>query len=244
VASLKQKGDLAELRVATDLIARGYKVAIPYGEDWDFDLILYREGTLERVQVKFTESDGRIINVRCRSHSLTAGQVIAIKRYTAELIDWLAVYDRTTDRCYYIPAEELAEGRDYMTLRLSPPLNGQRAGVRFAEDYLDLGKPVASAGTWPLLSPRSTRGRGANGNTPALQAGVGGSIPPASTAPLGTARAHEIGAHEFRERFGYWMESAAAGAEVVVHRYGRRHVRVTAATSSSSCPSNPPSSCT
>jgi hypothetical protein len=30
----KEKGDLAELKVATDLISRGYKIALPYGEDW------------------------------------------------------------------------------------------------------------------------------------------------------------------------------------------------------------------
>jgi hypothetical protein len=29
----KQKGDLAELMVACDLRRRGYKLAIPYGED-------------------------------------------------------------------------------------------------------------------------------------------------------------------------------------------------------------------
>jgi hypothetical protein len=55
----KAKGDLAELRVAADLRARGYKVAFPYGEDWDYDLILSREnGSLERVQVKYARSTG------------------------------------------------------------------------------------------------------------------------------------------------------------------------------------------
>jgi PD-(D/E)XK endonuclease len=42
MTSLKMKGDLAELKVATDLLERGYKIAIPYGEDWDFDLIFSR----------------------------------------------------------------------------------------------------------------------------------------------------------------------------------------------------------
>jgi PD-(D/E)XK endonuclease len=48
----KAKGDIAELKVAADLRWRGYKLAFPYGEDVDFDLILCRsDGTLERVQV-------------------------------------------------------------------------------------------------------------------------------------------------------------------------------------------------
>ncbi len=49
----KAKGDLAELKVAGDLRARGYRIAFPYGEDWDYDLILCRQdGRLERIQVK------------------------------------------------------------------------------------------------------------------------------------------------------------------------------------------------
>ena len=77
MASTKAKGDLAELMVATDLVRKGYKIAIPYGEDWDFDLIVCRDEQLERVQVKYTESDGAVVMVRCRSSSLTNGKVKA-----------------------------------------------------------------------------------------------------------------------------------------------------------------------
>jgi hypothetical protein len=79
VAPLKAKGDLAEIMVAADLLRRGYKIAIPYGEDWDYDLILCRDGRLERVQVKYAKSDGVVIVVRCYSHSLTNGRVRATK---------------------------------------------------------------------------------------------------------------------------------------------------------------------
>jgi PD-(D/E)XK endonuclease len=41
MASLKTKGDLAELKVAADLVERGYRIALPFGEDNDFDLILH-----------------------------------------------------------------------------------------------------------------------------------------------------------------------------------------------------------
>jgi hypothetical protein len=44
MAPLKQKGDLAEMLVAADLVRRGYKVALPFGEDWDSDLIVERDG--------------------------------------------------------------------------------------------------------------------------------------------------------------------------------------------------------
>src|SRR5688572_1183433 len=103
--------------IAADLVRRGYKIAIPYGEDWDFDLIVCRTEMLERVQCKYTRSNGKVVVVRCRSHSLTNGRVRATKLYTAATIDWLAVYDATTEECYYIPAPELGAGMQVMHLR-------------------------------------------------------------------------------------------------------------------------------
>src|SRR5687768_10064940 len=116
---------------------RGYKIAFPYGEDWDYDLIVCREAKLERVQVKYSRSNGEVICVRCRSASLTNGKVRAYKQYTARTIDWIAVYEPTTARCYYVPAAELGSGRTELQLRLTQPRNNQRRGIRFARDYLD-----------------------------------------------------------------------------------------------------------
>ncbi len=137
MASLKQKGDLAELKVATDLMERGCRLAIPFGEDSDYDLIADKDGQLHRVQIKYTESDGAIIILRCRSHSLTKGKIRQTKHYTSKTVDWIAVYDRTTDRCYYCPSSELGEGRSELSLRLIPARNGQRLGIRDASSYTD-----------------------------------------------------------------------------------------------------------
>jgi len=65
------KGEIGEAMVVADLRKRGFGVAIPFGHDVPFDLILYRKetGTLERVQVKYTESDGRAIRVMNQSNS-------------------------------------------------------------------------------------------------------------------------------------------------------------------------------
>ena len=134
----KAKGDLAELKVACDLVERGYQVAFPYGEDCDFDLVLLRNGTLERVQVKYSASKDGVIQVKCRSHSLTNGKIRRTKHYTAENIDWLAIYDRTTDRCFYVNADELGAGMSWIHLRLSPTRNSQSVGIRNAEHYCDL----------------------------------------------------------------------------------------------------------
>ena len=160
MASLKAKGDLAELKVATDLLERGYRIAMPYGEDSDFDLILCREDKLERVQVKYTESNGEFITVRCRSHSLTNGKVKRTKYYTAATVDWIAVYDRTTARCYYLPASELGTGHAALRMRLTPARNCQQVGIRYASDYLapEIQRPVMEpAGLEPAPFALQTR---------------------------------------------------------------------------------------
>ncbi len=53
--------------VAGDLLRRGHKIAIPYGEDCDFDLVLIRNERFERVQVKYAPSNGAVIYVKCFS---------------------------------------------------------------------------------------------------------------------------------------------------------------------------------
>jgi hypothetical protein len=88
------------------------------------------------VQVKYTESDGKVVAVRCYSVSLTNGKVKQKKHYTAATIDCIAVYDKTTDRCYYVSASALGEGRSLVSLRVAPAANNQRVGVHPAENYL------------------------------------------------------------------------------------------------------------
>jgi hypothetical protein len=138
MAPLKRKGDLAEAMVAADVLRRGYRVAFPFGEDWDYDLIVCRGAALERVQVKYAASHDGILEVRCRSHSLTNGRIRATKHYTSSTIDWIAVYDATTGGCFYVPATELGEGRSLLHLRLGPARNRQQRGIRWAADYADL----------------------------------------------------------------------------------------------------------
>ena len=124
--------------IAADLVRRGYRIAIPYGEDSDFDLIVIRDEKLDRVHCKYTKSNGVFIHVQCRSHSLTKGKIKTTKHYTAATIEWLAVYDATTERCYYIPAAELGTGKWDLRLRLAPTLNNQRRRVRLARSYLEI----------------------------------------------------------------------------------------------------------
>jgi hypothetical protein len=126
------KGEIGEAMVLADLQRKGYGVAIPFGHDLPFDLILIRRqtGALERVQCKYTASDGRALDVRCFSTSAWVRHT-----YLAAEVDWIAVYDATTERCYYVPSEVWG-GLARPRLRLAPASNGQRRGIRWADDFL------------------------------------------------------------------------------------------------------------
>lgn len=112
---------------------RGYAVSIPFSEDCAYDLVVERNGVLERVQCKYTEGDGSFVEVRCRCTNNWA-----TTKYTAATVDWIAVYDRTTNRCYFVPARMLgAQGRSVIHLRIRPARNGQTRGVHWAADFTE-----------------------------------------------------------------------------------------------------------
>lgn len=126
-----QKGEIGEAMVLADLRRKGYGVAIPFGHDLPFDLVLIRKdrGELERVQCKYTESDGRAIDVRCASHSAWVRHT-----YGPHEVDWIAVFDATTSCCYYVHSSTWA-GMARPRLRLEPAANGQLKGVRWARAH-------------------------------------------------------------------------------------------------------------
>ncbi len=132
--NVKTLGDVGELAVLADLAKRGFRIAIPFGDNWDYDLLLCRENKFERIQVKYTESDGLVINPNLVVTSTTNGRSVGRKTYTVAMVDWIAIYDRTSDRCYYIPINELDGGTSFR-LRLKPTKNNQSTNVRWAVDY-------------------------------------------------------------------------------------------------------------
>lgn len=95
-----------------------------------------------------------------------------------------------------------------MHLRLVAARNGQRAALNWAQQY-ELG----------AVAQLAERRHG--------MAEARGSNPLSSTSQAEKAPAVEtVGAHQFRNHFGYYMERAAEGAEVLVSKRGRPFVRL------------------
>ena len=199
-----EKGALAEAKIHAAAIEAGIVVARPLTEGRRYDLIFDVGPRLLRVQCKWANRNGDVVVLRTRTCRCTPAGYVWTTYEVAE-VDGIAAYCPDLDECFYIPIEEIA-GKAATHLRLSPAKNGQRAGVTMADDH--------------RLGAVAQLGERLGGTQEVV-----GSIPISSTPPPSADII--VGAHEFRERFGYWMELAAAGTDVLVTRHGTRRVRMT-----------------
>jgi prevent-host-death family protein len=202
VLSTYQKGGIAETKIAAAATELGVSVLRPIVEHGRYDLAFEIGGRIFRSSGKWAGLDERgVIRVNLQSCRHTpAGYVHA--SYAAHEIDAVAVYCGDLDRCYLLPVR-LVAGRRAIHLRTSAPRNSQRACINLATDFQFAGA-IAQLGEH--LSGTQ---------------GVGGSSPPSST-PSTT----EVGSHQFRNHFGYYLERAAAGDEILIRRHRRPYARL------------------
>jgi prevent-host-death family protein len=201
-----EKGDIAEAEIALAAIRAGCGVSRPLIDHPPYDLVIEIAGRLLRVQCKWAALKNGSVEVRfgrC-THSPTRGYVRA--GYDADEIDAFAAFCEPLRCCYLIPIDAVA-GQRWVSLRVDPPKNGQRAAIHYASDY-ELAGAVAQLGR---ALPWHGRGRGFESHQ--------------LHSPEASCK-HEVGAHQFRNHFGYWMERAAAGDEIVITRRGRRFARL------------------
>jgi prevent-host-death family protein len=106
------------------------------------------------------------------------------------------------------PIELVAERRA-IQLRLAPARNGQRAALNFADQY--------RLGAVAQLAERCRGTAEVRGSNP-----LSSIVEESASSPLH----EEVGAHEFRNRFGLYMERASAGAEISICRRGKPYARL------------------
>jgi prevent-host-death family protein len=206
VLSTNQKGGIAETAITAAATKLGIPVFRPVVEHGRYDLGFEIGDRIYRVQCKWGGlQGGAVIRVNLTSSWCTPTGYER-RYYTEDEIDLVAVYCNELDRCYLLPAK-LVAGRRCIDLRLKPTKNGQRACLNLAVDF-ELPGAVAQ------LEEHLHGMQGARGSSPLSSI----SSPPATV---------HVGAHEFRQQFGYYIERAAGGDEVLVTRRGRPYVRVT-----------------
>ena len=208
VLSTNQKGGIAETAITAAATKLGIPVLRPVVEHARYDLAFEIGDRILRVQCKWggLHDDGAVIKVNLTSCWCTPTGY-SYRRYDEDEIDLVAVYCADLERCYLLP-RALAVNRRTIYLRLTPPKNGQRACINLAADF-ELPGAVAQ------LEEHHAGSVGARGSSPL-------SSTPAPTPP----EVLRVGAHEFRNHFGYYLERAADGHEVLVSRRGRPYVRL------------------
>jgi prevent-host-death family protein len=202
-----QKGAIAEAAIALHAIKLGIPVLKPIAEHAPYDLAFELGERIIRVQCKWAALIGatiRIHTTRCR----TKKRGYVRRQYRENEIDALAAYCADLDRTYLLP-NEMATQRSAVHLRIEPPKNGQRAAINWAPQY-ELGA-VAQLDRAPVWH---TGGRGFESHQ--LH----------SSVPRIEQNVETVGANRFRNRFGYYMERAAAGMEIVISRRGRPFARL------------------
>jgi prevent-host-death family protein len=201
-----RKGAVAEAAIALAAIRLGIPVLKPMAEHGRYDLGFELGDRILRVQCKWgaLTDDGSVIRVALRTSWLTpAGYVRS--PYGPDEIDMVAIYCQPLDRCYLLPSA-LACGRSGIDLRLIPPRNGQRACINLASEF-------EFAGAVAQLEEHHAGSVGARGSSPLSS----------------TPSTVDVGCHEFRNHFGYYLVRAASGDEIRVSRRGRSYVRLVSA---------------
>jgi prevent-host-death family protein len=201
-----RKGNAAELAIAAEAARLGLEVWHPLTEHGRCDLVLGIGGRLHRVQCKWARRSGEVVQINLETSRRTAAGYLRT-RYTADEVDAIAAYCEEQNECYLIPIE-VATGMSAISLRLSPARNGQRAALNWAEHY--------QLGAVAQLAERrrgTAEARGSNPLSSTSQAESGPSF-------------EEVGAHEFRNHFGYYLERASTGSEVRVSRRNQPYARL------------------
>jgi prevent-host-death family protein len=206
VLSTNQKGAIAEAEIAAAAVRAGIPVLKPVAEHGRYDLGLEIANRIWRVQCKWgaLDREAAVLTISLRTSYCTPTGYIRTP-YSATEIDLIAVYSGEIDRCYLLPVVLVAD-RTAISLRLTPPRNGQRASVNLACDY-------EFAGAVAQLEERLHGMQEAGGSSPPSSTPIEPSILP-------------VGAHRFRNHFGYYLERAAAGDEIHVSRRGKPYARL------------------
>jgi hypothetical protein len=202
------RGTISEMAIALEAVEVGVEVFKPLSEHSRADLIFGIGDRLYRVQCKSARLSGEVLQIKLVS-SWHTPQGYVRNKYTAAEIDLVAAHCHELGRNYLIPFDRVEEGKSGIQLRLTPPKNGQRASIHYAAEY-ELPGAVAQLGERRLGMAEAT-----------------GSSPVSSTpSPDLDGSEITVGAHEFRNKLGYWMQLVAAGTEIVLTRRGRRFARL------------------
>jgi hypothetical protein len=130
----KAIGDRTTLAVMLALIAAGYDVLLPFGENTRYDLVIDDGEVLARVQCKTGRlRTGAVRFKTCGSYAHHPHPGVTSRHYAGE-IDYFGVHCPTTGGVYLIRIADVPT-TSIAALRIEPTRNGQRKRIRLAANY-------------------------------------------------------------------------------------------------------------
>ena len=109
----------------------GYRILVPYGENCRYDLVIEKEGTFLRVQVKTGRL--RLGSVWFNAYSSHAHRNGGSRPYVGE-VELFGVYCPDVEGVFLVPVGDVTT--TVGSLRWEPTKNKQRRKVRWAQPYL------------------------------------------------------------------------------------------------------------
>jgi prevent-host-death family protein len=222
VHSTNQKGAIAEAAITAEAVKLGIGVLRPMADE-RYDLIFDMRPGLLRVQCKCAHRNGNVLQIHTAGSWYSPGRGYVRSTYSEDEIDAIAVYSFDLDRSYLLPVS-LVAGHGQVYLRLSRPLNRQKASINWAAEYefgaiAQLGERLAGSQKVVGSSPTGS----ISGSPPKTAPRASLSLP----APAAGKQLKEtVGMDEFDARIAHYVRHAEAGANVLITRWGKPVARL------------------
>jgi hypothetical protein len=125
----KSVGEISEAYILAKLLQLGEAVALPFGDNQRYDLVVVRGQRAIRVQCKTGRvRGGRLLFSTCNKNPFTKRK----RDYRGDA-DVFVVYCSELNKFYWLDVDKCPT--DTGILRLELPKNGQTHGIRWARDF-------------------------------------------------------------------------------------------------------------
>ena len=129
----KSKGNLGEIKVASEFIKWGCTVSFPFGDNARYDLIIDDGNNLKRVQVKYADSKSANGSWRCVCVSSTNHTTNKKLHDYQNDVDIIAFYIAELDKCIMFNISEVKDKLN-IYVRNTIPSNNQ-SNVTYIKDH-------------------------------------------------------------------------------------------------------------
>lgn len=126
-------GETSLLQIMAALARRGKQMLLPIGDHLRYDLAIADGHTILRVQCKTGRLRNGVVSFATCSVDSRSQKGRCLRRSYRGEIELFGVYCPDNDKCYLVPVEKAASYD--CRLRITPPRNGQKTHITWAEDF-------------------------------------------------------------------------------------------------------------